>query len=685
MKLKRIRIKNIRSYKNQEIIFPDGSLLLSGEIGSGKTSILLAIEYALFGLQPGQKGSSLLRNTSNIGEVDLEIEIDGKPVFIERKLKRSVKGVSNDYAAITFDDEKFELSTTELKSKIVSLLGYPQEFIKKNNTLYRYTVYTPQEQMKQIIQEDPESRLNILRHVFGVDKYKRIRENLFIVLSNLKNKSKLLQGEIASLEEDKENLEFKKLNLQTINEKISLLEKDIQLKEEQRRKIEKELEDLTKKIEQRKVFESEVEKTRILLTTKKENLMSLTKEISELRENISQIEPFNQEEYTALSNQIIKEKEEVDTLNTSFINTTSKINSLEKDYLETSAKKERIFRIDICPTCLQDVPEAHKHNILNETENKLSKIKKDLKDLEQQRIQLNARIQDKKQVLNNLQEQKTKLEILKAKAEYIKSSGKKIVSLEKQAETYEKDISILTKHINNLKENILKYSVFQNQFSAKQKELQQALLEEKKAEISLAESRKELQLSRQEIEALLQTIQKKEKSKENLLKLQETIDWLSSQFLNLIEFIERNVLIKLRNEFSSLFRKWFLMLVPENTLDTQIDESFTPIIMQGDIEMDYDFLSGGEKTAIALAYRLALNQTINSVFSKIKTKGIIILDEPTDGFSETQINKMRDIFEEIDAEQLIIVSHEQKIEEFVDNVIKIAKEGNSSTLERVAP
>ena len=31
--------------------------------------------------------------------------------------------------------------------------------------------------MKQIILENPEIRLNTLRHVFGIDKYKRVLEN----------------------------------------------------------------------------------------------------------------------------------------------------------------------------------------------------------------------------------------------------------------------------------------------------------------------------------------------------------------------------------------------------------------------------------------------------------------------------------------------------------------------------
>jgi len=41
------------------------------------------------------------------------LEIDGRSVLIERKLKRSSKGVTNDYAAITIDGEKIEERTDE--------------------------------------------------------------------------------------------------------------------------------------------------------------------------------------------------------------------------------------------------------------------------------------------------------------------------------------------------------------------------------------------------------------------------------------------------------------------------------------------------------------------------------------------------------------------------------------------
>ena len=65
------------------------------------------------------------------------------------------------------------------------------------------------------------------------------------------------------------------------------------------------------------------------------------------------------------------------------------------------------------------------------------------------------------------------------------------------------------------------------------------------------------------------------------------------------------------------------------------------------------------------------------MLSNIKTKDIVILDEPTDGFANEQIDKMRDIFEQLKAEQIILVSHEQKMEGFVDHVLHVQKQGTS--------
>ena len=54
MQLISLTLKNIRSYKDAKIEFPTGTVMLSGDIGSGKSTILLAIEFALFGVLRGE-------------------------------------------------------------------------------------------------------------------------------------------------------------------------------------------------------------------------------------------------------------------------------------------------------------------------------------------------------------------------------------------------------------------------------------------------------------------------------------------------------------------------------------------------------------------------------------------------------------------------------------------------------
>ncbi len=681
MQFKKLKIKNLRSYEEQEIEFPEGSLLLSGNVGSGKTTILLAIEYALFGLQAGQRGSALLRNNTEEGEVILELEIDGNSILIERRLKKDSKSITNDYSAISINGEKKECSTTELKTKILELIGYPSEFVKKNNLLYKYTLYTPQEQMKNIILEDAETRFSILRHVFGIDKYKTIRANLSLILIRIKDKVKDIQITLKNIELDKINLINSESKIKSFENKIIEVENNLQDKINLRKKIEDELNVLAGYIKEREKLETELEKAKVLSTSKHDLLRGLEMEELEIKRAIEEFkEKFEEESYNQVKLEIDNSKKMLDELNILYINNESSLKSILSLKDEVSKKKERIFSIEICPTCLQDVSQNHKHNILNETENKISEAKKNEILLKEGNSTISNKVSIVKNNLQKLEAQKSHMEILRSKAIYLEKAKIKLIEIRKSREKTIKDIELLMKHITDLKEQILKSSPNDLLFKRKNLELKQAFSDEKNVEIFRAELKKELQLTHLEINKLKAEIEEKEKLRVSLLSLIDLNDWLSNQFLNLINHIERQVMMKLRQEFTRLFRSWFAMITSES-FEVQLDENFTPLIIQNGIEMDYSYLSGGERTAVALAYRLALNQTINSVFSSIKTKDIIILDEPTEGFSATQIERIREIFEQLKVKQLILVSHEQIIEGFVDHVIKIKKDVNSSTID----
>jgi exonuclease SbcC len=173
-------------------------------------------------------------------------------------------------------------------------------------------------------------------------------------------------------------------------------------------------------------------------------------------------------------------------------------------------------------------------------------------------------------------------------------------------------------------------------------------------------------------------ISKKIKTSEYIKKLAEKQNWLKEKFSSFVNLIESHIMQKVHEEFEAYFQKWVSVLLEDESINAKLDEDFTPNVEQNGFLMNIGDLSGGEKTSFALAYRLALNKVINDVLSVIKTKDLLILDEPTDGFSSEQLDKVRDVLEQLDIAQIIIVSHEPKLESFVQNIIRIDKNHHTS-------
>ncbi len=673
MLLKKITLNKIRSYNHEEITFSEGSSLLSGDIGSGKTSILLGIEFALFGLQPGQRGSAILKNGEDGGGVILELEIDGKEIIIERTLKRK-KTISQDYCSITIDNEKKEMSVTELKNNVLRLLNYPLEFSKKQNLLYKFTVYTPQEEMKQIILQDPETRINTLRHVFGIDKYKKVLENISIITLKLREEKRMNEGLTANLEQDKLNLVEKENELETKQGNVSSIEKELFLKSEQRKKIQQERQEISGKIEEKNKLQQEIEKTKIMTINKKDTISTNTKTINQIKNQMQELQDlqFDEEKISKIEQDISTKKQTKQKLSDKNIEINSQMSSLMLKIEDNKNLEGKLSNLEICPTCLQNVEAIYRANVLNKIHNDNSQANQKIEGIQQEKETIAKELLDIDSKISSMEKQVTDLKILKMRLQEVQEKQNRILEIEKSNLMLEEDIKLLNQHTETLNTTVFELKRFENIFETKQKELDEALGQERLAEIKLAELKKEIEVFSRQIDELKENIQKIEKIREHLIYISELEDWLSKKFITLISFIEKNVMIKLRGEFSSLFAEWFYILVSDS-FNIRLSDDFTPIIEQQDYEIDYAYLSGGERTAVALAYRLSLNQVINSLLSKIKTRDIVILDEPTDGFSEQQLDKMREVLDQLNVRQLIIVSHEQKIEGFVENVIRFKK------------
>ncbi|MDP7476250.1 MAG: AAA family ATPase [Candidatus Woesearchaeota archaeon] len=684
MLLKSIKLNNVRSYLDQKIDFPIGSLLLSGDIGSGKSTILLAVEFALFGSKPSElPASSLLRHGKNEGSVELSFELEGKNIIIKRNLKKGKNGIKQEVGHVITGGIKKELSPVEMKSQIFDLLGYPKDLVAKGKDLiYRYTVYTPQEEMKRILAEDTDTRLNTLRKVFNIDKYKKIRENSSIFLKSVKEKRKEFGGFISDLEEKKKELEQIKKEISDLDEKIKIIMP----------KVEKAKEDVNKKRKKISVYEDKVNElnklrndstildsdlNNIIKNHNKNNndIERLIKQITELENNLGK------EEIT--DGAVIKEKVQnleynIKKLNEELENIKQKLNEygINKDKAEEII--DTVSKMEKCPLCLQNVEHEHKNSIKDWEIRNIIEAEQNIKVYSEKEKEIRHKSDSVEKEREVLRESESKIELIKLKMQNIKEKKQEKEDLEKGQIKIKEKIGEINTRKTEVNNQIDGRKNVEEDYKIVKAQLDIALEEEKKLDIEKVTLEKEKESSNRISKNLEEEIEKKSKAKEKLNYLVEMQNWLENYFANLMITIERHVMLQIYREFNELFKTWFNVLIEDETISVRLDDEFTPIIEQNGYETYVENLSGGEKTAVALSYRLALNKVINDIVTDIKTKDILMLDEPTDGFSSEQLDKVRDVLDQLNMQQVVIVSHESKIESFVDNVIKVGKEEHVS-------
>jgi exonuclease SbcC len=162
-----------------------------------------------------------------------------------------------------------------------------------------------------------------------------------------------------------------------------------------------------------------------------------------------------------------------------------------------------------------------------------------------------------------------------------------------------------------------------------------------------------------------------------------TSAWLADRVIPAIRSMEVSVMSLMSEEMDVAASMWFGQLVDDPDLVLSVDEEFVPLVTHQDYEMDLSALSGGERTAAAFAYRLALNGLVRRNATPDQ-RNLLILDEPTDGFSREQLARMGNVFADLAADQVVIVSHDRELRAFADRVYLVEKKGGSSTVHQVA-
>lgn len=681
MQIKKVILNNIRSYVNETIVFPEDKVLLSGDIGTGKSSVLLAIEFALFGLIRGNlNGNTLLRNGTDSGSVELYLKINNKEIIIHRKLKRTNKSITQDTGYIIVNNEKKIGTAIELKQKILELLNYPPELLTKNKSLiYRYTVYTPQEQMKHILFCNEDERLETLRKVFGIDKYKRIVNNIKFVSNNLREKKKYLKGQIIDLNPKIEQFKHIKTELNTYEEKFKEIKPICQNNENQVNTLIKNVNKIEQEVNKLKKIEYEINILDNSLKTKIIQNKRIEQEIKEINEEIP-IEKIKEIKSTEHF------KKEILELQTKKINLEKTLEEIIKkiSHFQTLCNtsenmKKEIEKLDFCPTCKQNVTSNHKNQVIEKAKEKMDEENKKIILFQEKQKIIQKEITDINNNIEMINKNKQNLEIENIKLKRIKEMFNRKNKLIDEQNRLKKEIGEHNIQINNNYKILESLKDIKNIYEKTKKDLEISRSNLRYIELKKKEIEIKLFNLKQNYLQLQKEIESKKRAHEKLKEINYLYDWLNKHFTELVTIMEKNILLKIHSEFNSHLEKWFSILINEDKFSINLDETFSINIEQNGYNLEYENLSGGEKTAAALAYRLALNQVINNLVNTINTRNLIILDEPTDGFSDKQLDNMHLLLNEINAKQIILVSHEKKIESFVNNIINFTKKEHVSS------
>ncbi len=753
MIIKSVRLHNIRSYLNEEIHFPHGSVLLSGDIGSGKSTILLAIEFALFGISKGLlSGEALLRHDKQSGYVELAFSLDGKEVTIRRSLKRLKESIRQDEGYIIINGVKQFCTAEELKARVLDMLGYPKELLRKSKGLiYRFTVYTPQEDMKRILFEDPQVRLDTLRQVFQVEKYKLVKESAAVVMQALREKKKELSARIEDLPQKQQQVKELSSELAAVEKKLGALMPEIDKAERLLLQSQASLKSLEDKARQLNIAKSQLAAALAVIDEKKSLIASKDAEVaqakneaaiwkSQVQDNTAVLAQLSSclSRLKAFSDSLLKEAAKKSLLESELLAAEqlrfvveSEISKAETLKYSSQQLQQKISVLSSCPTCLQPVSGDHKHKISSEEQAKIAGLDEKLSEASAKKSAVAEKIKQLKAGLSELQARenaaarltseirqytelaalfnvtitataaasqksiqmsvadmqadlgilaaaKKKLDSAREKVFMISEKERSIQLAEKLAESYRQESKLLESRKEELSARISSLGDVESEIARLKGSLDEITREKTQLMVQNASFGKERENITNLLKLLSDEVGKKEAAREELEAASNVSYWLGEMFLNLVALIEKHVMMKVHQEFNELFKEWFVMLMGNENLTARIDDEFTPVVEVNGFEIPVENLSGGEKTSCALAYRLALNMVINNLVSTIRTKDTLILDEPTDGFSAEQLNKLRDVLAQLGLPQIIIVSHEERIESFVQHVLNISKEQHVS-------
>lgn len=689
MKLASMKLENIRSHVNSVVSFGDGFNCLVGGLGQGKSTILYAFDFVLFGDPLGRSYDYLLREGAETGKVTAVLVQNSRTYTLQRVLHRRGDGISQDIDQLKFHrDGKLVAGNKNeaVAEEVKALTG-----LDKN--LFREIVWVRQEHLKELLDITPRQRQKKLDQLFELSNYE-------VAWSGLRQYERDYETEKNILERDADVIRIDKLegDYCKSTEEFMLVTSQLQDSAEKVVQAESNLRDATARFdameELRKTTEAlkrrEVQlQTNIAYSDRRSRELTEQSETAERRltESEKQLGLMNakvEAHRAALQETGLNAEVTMDELRKHLAGLDEQLREIggeqEATKREMRTSQSRISNLiaeSKCPTCMQDLTGDYKKGLLSnlqkengERTEKLAELAKSFDNLQKLRSTVNS-------AFSNLQQLLPRIEDLKHQ---ITEKRESLSNFSTELKTMQQQKKELQKQLDETQNEIAKFDVTELESARK---LQKTALTEhltaKHGMERLEQRKSDLALRVDDLTERLENAQRKLERKERIENLLGILERIRCAY--------RSIQPKLRSEFVRYLQITVQQVLDSlvgdagPTLNIRIDETYSPfVISEEGYEREVSNLSGGERTLLAFAYRIGLGQLI---MQSRTGHGLymLLLDEPTEslGREDGSVERLAEAVSRLKSiEQIIAVTHNEAFAEKAEHVIRVEKEAGAS-------
>jgi exonuclease SbcC len=686
-----VELENIRSHTKSKIEFQRGFNCLVGGVGCGKSSVLYAIDFALFGDPLGRSYEYILREGEDAGKVTLQFSHAGKNYTLTRGVRKKGKGIGQDLEQLRlYENDRLiaQVKSDAVAEQLKAITGLDKE-------LFREIVWVRQEQLKELLNTTPRERQKRLDELFGLSDYE-------LAWANLQGVQKEYEGERKAYERDPDIVTMEKLNKEYDKsvQEFAATESQIEELKKKSANAETALKEATQQLQSLEELRKQTEelmRQETQLKTNIENVEDNSARIADeiARENTS-IESMNQklqsleQETQAHMEKLTQaglgsdstqeeQRKHLQALDEQLRSLAGEQEATRKEMREAEKRLSSLATENKCPLCLQNLHDDYKADLLDklnkagiEGKGKLEELQKNLDELEQLRNLVSNAALGLQTLAPKIDELKTRNSDEHQRLERLSKEFEEKQLLEKQ----------LREQLSSVRKEIAMFDLSQLEKTRELRDQAFAEHSQLKSKLETSETRKDdLALRMEEFKQRLDNAQEKvERMKriENLLQIATDV-----------RDAYRSIQPRMRKEFVSFLQRMIQQFLDDLTggvgsaLTVMIDETYSPIVKgEEGYEREVTNLSGGERTLLAFAYRLGLGQLIMQSRTG-HGLGTLLLDEPTEslGREDGSIDRLAEAISRLKAiEQIIAVTHSEAFAEKAEHVIRLEKEAGASRI-----